>query len=68
MTANTIYRRNITKSKAGHYRLTLISKVHAHLKVTSDYGWSTSQQAILQDEDKLADALAARVARITTTA
>lgn len=47
------YRVNITKSRAGHYRLTLICKADRYLKVTG-LGWSTPEQARIMDEEKLA--------------
>lgn len=47
-----MYRRYITKSKAGHYRLTLRA-IDVQIKVTDDNGWSTKEQA-LQAEPKLA--------------
>lgn len=53
------YRRNITKSKSGHYHLTLICKTTG-LKVTGDYGWSTPQQARNEEEPKLVVALESR--------
>jgi len=47
-----MYRRYITKSKAGHYRLTL-KALDAPIKLTDDRGWSTKEQA-LQAEPLLA--------------
>jgi hypothetical protein len=61
MTSPT-YRRNITKSKAGHYRLTLIS-TQFRVRVTDPYGWSTAEQARLQAEERLAAELAVYVER-----
>ena len=61
MTPST-YRRNITKSKAGHYRLTLIS-TQFKIRVTDQFGWSTSAQAKAMSEERLAAELAEYVAR-----
>ena len=58
----TPYRRNITKSKAGHYRLTLISTQFA-IRVTDKSGWSTAAQATMQAEERLAAELATYVER-----
>jgi hypothetical protein len=56
------YRRNITKSKAGHYRLTLIDK-QFKIRVTDKFGWSTAEQATLRGEERLAAELAKYVER-----
>lgn len=56
------YRRNITKSKAGHYRLTLIDK-QFKIRVTDNFGWSTPEQAKIRSEERLAAELAVYVAR-----
>ena len=56
----TPYRRNITKSKAGHYRLTLID-TQFKIKVTDKSGWSTAAQATMQAEQRLAAELATYV-------
>lgn len=58
----TAYRRNITKSKAGHYRLTLIDK-KIKIRVTDSFGWSTAEQATIRGEERLAEQLAIYVAR-----
>jgi hypothetical protein len=56
------YRRNITKSRAGHYRLTLTS-TQVKIRVTDKLGWSTPQQAHVMAEERLAAELAAYVER-----
>ena len=56
-TTSISYRRNITKSRAGHYRLTLIDK-ETLVKVTSTQKWSTADQAKREDEARLALQLA----------
>lgn len=58
----TAYRRNITKSKAGHYRLTLID-TQFKIRVTDKFGWSTPEQAKIRSEERLAAELAVYVAR-----
>ena len=59
---STTYRRNITKSRAGHYRLTLTS-TQIQIRVTDKSGWSTPQQARAMAEERLAAELAAYVER-----
>lgn len=55
------YRKNITKSRAGHYRLTLIDRATRH-RVTSGYGWNDAAQATAMDEARLAVKLAEELA------
>ena len=62
MTNAITYRRNITKSKAGHYRLTLIDK-QFKIRVTDNFGWSTAEQATIRGEERLAAELAKYVER-----
>jgi hypothetical protein len=54
------YRRNITKSRAGLYRLTLIDK-ETGIRVTDEYGWNNAAQARAKGESRLAEKLAENV-------
>ena len=56
------YRRNITKSKSGHYHLTLIDKATRE-RVSAGFGWGSPAQACREEETRLADRLADQVAR-----
>ncbi len=58
----TTYRCNITKSRSGHYRLTLTS-TQFKIRVTDKCGWSTAEQARAMAEERLAAELAAHVER-----
>ena len=60
--SNTTYRRCITKSRSGHYRLTLIN-TQFRIRVTDDSGWSTAEQARIRAEERLAAELATYVQR-----
>lgn len=51
------YRRYITKSRSGHYHLTLIDKVTG-LRQSGRYGWSNPAQARREEEEWCADQLA----------
>lgn len=62
MTTST-YRRNITKSKSGHYHLTLIDK-RTGLRQTGRFGWGTPETAKAQEETYCTEQLAERVARL----